>query len=237
MLNRNLIICSIFLIGVSLHAMKLKITTDEPKEIKISNTKNSLLNFNFYVKSAKLIENKEKTTKLSILDKGLVLTPLTKNANGDIVISNDKGESYFIHFEASKHYEDVIFSFKDLDYEPITSNYKKPKYNFETGKVEKDIKNIIKALMNNAKLTGFSRKSSSIKIRNPEFVMIKEARYTGAYYVVDKWYIQNTTNQELYFDEEDFYTKGIIAISITKNRLEPGETAILFSVINKASLK
>jgi len=62
-------------------------------------------------------------------------------------------------------------------------------------------------------------------------VILEEVRaYSGMYLKGIVFSVRNNTKKEIYLPENQFYRPGILAVSIQKQRLSPGETTTLYLV-------
>lgn len=219
----------------SLFAENLKISSSSMETIKISNDDSTTLNFNFLVKTVKPILKQEDSVVVTLLDRGLVITPNQDNAKGIVVITNDKGNSYSVKFEATSKSDvkiDGIYNFTDLSYTKDDD----VNFDFESSNVEQDVTSVVKSLDNNVPLSGFDKTTVPYTIQNNEFSMERVERYTGTKYVVEKWLLKNTSKDVLYFENRDFASEGMISISISPEEVQPNEVATGYFVINKSTI-
>lgn len=227
-------LCILAVLAISANAQNLKITTSDIGKIKISKDGSTTLNFNFLVKTVKPILKQEDSVTVALLDKGLVIAPNIDNANGVLVVTNEKGDSYSIHFESVEKSDAIsdVINFDDVAY----SKEEPEEFDFESSNIEQDVTSIIKSLDNDVPLSGFEAHNSNYTISNEEFKMSRQVRHIGSKYVVERWRFQNTSKNSLYFENRDFASEGIIAISISPEEVAPGESATGYFVINKSSI-
>ena len=70
-----------------------------------------------------------------------------------------------------------------------------------------------------------------------DFILERNKRFIGKKYIADIWMGLNTTDKTIYIDEEEFYTKGILAVAIEKNKIVANESFYLILILNKSSIQ
>lgn len=203
-----------------------------PLEVSVSGMKPSVLDFNFQIKTAKLILSDSDAAAIEVLDQGVLIIPQKSNPSGTIVLTAKDGRNYIVNVagdgnETMHHIEDPA---QEYDAQ------KSAKLTFETDQIDKDMRNITKAILLQKPISGFKKIESPKKIGSVQFDMERNYRYVGGKYVADYWEIVNKSNEVLYFEENEFYTKGVLGVGIQKNRVEPGERVYLLLLLNKIAV-
>lgn len=230
---KKIIVLMIFGFSSLLQCADFKISKNNPQKIKVDTSKPLSLNFNFNIKKVNVLTNNDKDTKTVLLDKGLLMIFKKIEVDGQIVVTNMSGDSYIIYFEHNGN--ENVFNFIDPIFQ--YNHEKTEKIKSKVTVVENDIEQIIKKILNKKKLGGFTLINSSQTIQAKDFFIQRDKRYLGKKYIIDVWVGVNSSNRPIHLDEEEFYTKGILAIALEKNNINVGETFYLISVINKATFK
>lgn len=230
---KKIIVLMIFVLSSLLQCADFKISKNNPQKIKVDTSKPLSLNFNFNIKKVNVLTNNDKDTKTVLLDKGLLMIFKKIEVDGQIVVTNMSGDSYIIYFEHNGN--ENVFNFIDPIFQ--YNHEKTEKIKSKVTVVENDIEQIIKKILNKKKLGGFTLINSSQTIQAKDFFIQRDKRYLGKKYIIDVWVGVNSSNRPIHLDEEEFYTKGILAIALEKNNINVGETFYLISVINKATFK
>lgn len=210
-----------------------KISQYAPLELSVSGAKPVVLDFNFNVKRAKLILSDDGAAAIEILDRGVLFIPKKEKPSGTIVVVAKDGKNYVVNLTGTgsstvEHIEDPA-----QEYERKAAE---GKVAFETDQIDRDMRNITKAILLQKPLSGFKKVKASKKIGSGQFQMAREYRYVGGKYIADYWELENVTNETLYFEEREFYTKGVLGVGIQKNRVEPGEKVYLLLLLNKQKI-
>lgn len=219
---------SLFLTA-GMYADSYKITTNTPIELEVANSKPVVFDVNFKVKQAKLIQSDKGMAAVETLERGVLYIPMKSNAQGIIVLTAVDGKNYVINVSSGG--DKTVFHLDDPVQEFDAKT--KDKLVFETDKIVVDARNIVKAILLQKPISGFKKVAAQRSIDSDEIRLSREYRYVGGKYVADYWLIKNITNEVLYFENDEFYTPGILAVSLQKNRIEPGETAFMISILNK----
>jgi len=221
---------SVLIIALSaqLSAAPLLISIDKAIEIKATSDRPITVGTNFEIETAELIVVDKEHASLKLLRKGFILIPRIAKFKVTIVLSARDGSVYTVNIEDGG--KKSVFRVED----PLQLfNTSVKKFNFESGKMDQDARNIIKTILLKKPLSGFEKSLSSQTIDTEQYNLTRVERHTGSRYVVDGWNITNISNESLYFNEEDFYTSGILAVALEKNRVLKGETVFLYIIINK----
>lgn len=227
----NTLISSL-LLSLSAYAGTVSITTSEPASIRVKDGRPITINTNFQLKGAEILMTKSDAATLRLLEKGFVIVPSVMKYVATIVLSARDGSVYTLDVKTGG--SEAVFRVEDA-----LQGYKGKagsKMRFESNRIDDDARNIIKAVLLDRKLSGFQKIKAVREVEGDQFLMRREYRHVGGKYVADRWSISNTTDEAIYFGEEDFYTKGIMAVAIEKNRVQPGESIYLILLVNKQSV-
>lgn len=224
----NTLIFSVF-IALSLEAAPILLSEDKPLLLKAASARPITVSTNFVLSGADLVVVNSNIAKLKLLKRGFIFIPLRQKYDGTVVLTSKDGKLYTINLTSGGKktvfkVEDPIQSIKDDDFKG---------FEFESGKIDNDARNIIKTVLLDKNLSGFKKMLSYQIIKGNQFNMIRTERYIGGKYILDKWELVNTSAVPLYFNEEDFYTEGILAVAIEKNRVLKGERVFLMTLLNR----
>ena len=222
----------LFLLSSTVYGVDLKIIKNNPVKIKVDTTKPLSLNFNFNIKKVNILTNEEDDTQTVLVDKGLLIIFKKADISGQIIVTNQLGNSYIVYFENDG--KESLFNFIDNIFE--YNEKKTVKIKAKVTIVQNEIQRIVKKILLKQKLNGFSLINSPQTITAKDFVLERDKRYIGKKYIVDVWVGMNNSAEEIFIEEEEFYTKGIIAIAIEKNNIKSGEMFYLISILNKSSI-
>jgi hypothetical protein len=223
------ILTSSLILSAGLLAESYKITTNTPVELEVADSKPAVLDVNFKVKQAKLIQSDKAMAAIETLEQGVLYIPMKSKAQGIVVITALDGKNYVVNINTGGdktvfHLEDPTQEFNDDTQAELS---------FETDRIVTDARNIVKAILLQKPISGFKKISAERLVSSDEIKLSREYRYVGGKYVADYWLIKNITNEVLYFEADEFYTSGVLAVSLQKNRIEPGETMYMISILNK----
>ena len=218
-------------VGSSLFAGSIRINNDEAAELKIAASKPNVIDFNFIVKKAKLVQASSGASSLELLDKGFIIVPKKSVIAATVVVTALDGTSYVINLQTSRKGAKSVFHLED----PLQGYKSKAgkDLKFETDTIDKDARNIVKAILLHKPISGFDKVKAERSVKGAEITMLRENRYIGSKYVADEWELKNKTEKILYFSGEDFYTKGVLAVSLEKKRIQPGESIYMITLLNK----
>ena len=202
-----------------------------PIVVHLKNNEMNVLNFPFVIQDVKLASETPEDFKITAKYKSLVITPtvVTYKEKGDLLVWSATGQPFLIKIDAQPK-GDQVFNF-------VSNSYKKSlplqAQQFETGRIEKDIRALMKKAILGEKIPGYTFVSVKRKFFTPDLVLQKQYFYDGGKYRVETWYLKNRTDKTLILDYQDFYTPGILAISFESKKLKPGKIGKMWLIINK----
>jgi len=229
----NILIFNVVL-AVSVAAGTIRISNDNATDLYIAASKPSVVDFNFIVKKAKLVQAFSDASSLELLDKGFILIPKKSVIAATVVVTAMDGTTYVLNMQTRRERVKSVFHLED----PMQGYKSKAQKNlrFETDKIDTDARNIVKAILLDKPLSGFEKVKAERSVSGTDIDMRRKNRYVGSKYVADRWEITNKTGKVLYFSGEDFYTKGVLAVSLQKKRIQPGESVFMITLLNKYSV-
>lgn len=229
----NILISSIVAILSStvISAAPLMLSQEKASNLKTSGLAPITVSTNFEITDANLIVLSDKHADLTLLKKGFILVPKKSNYSATIVLTARNGSIYPVNMKGGGI--KTVFRMED-PLQSVNKNVKK--FNFESGKMAQDARNMIKTVLLDKPLSGFEKTNAYQKVTNREYSLERIERHIGGKYIVDRWSLKNTSNTPLYFVEEDFYTEGILAVAIEKNRILKSEEIFLLTILNKNSI-
>jgi len=209
--------------------------------LSIKNNSTSALNLPFYPKNAKLTSSYQDKYTIELQGKTILVTPKIDDfeiETANLYLWDKDDDLYSIHIDAAGNDVDGDDSLFNLTLKTKVLKNKRLIKRFETGSIKKDIKNLIKKAVLNHKIAGYKKTIvENKKIYTNDLVLQKSIEYDGSKYRVEEWMIGNRTNKTLALSEENFYTKGILAVSFETNTLNPRNVIKMWLIINKSSLK
>ena len=172
------------MIGATL-ALSAKTVNLDRENITLSLKNNSMnvLNFPFIVQKANLSTENPESFNVSSRNKTVVIVPttLSKNEVGDLLVWSATGNAYLIKIRTGSRNQtfDFVTNY-GLSSGKGGGNLEAAKY--ETGQVEKDIKNIIKKMANGEKIPGYRKQKVKKYFSTPDLKLQKEFFYDGGKY-------------------------------------------------------
>lgn len=237
-------IALILCVAISLFAEQVKISKNVPVDITFYKNLPVIALFNFDVKSVSPLTRDKDAIKVSPMQKGFVLIPTqSKSTSGVLIIKNDKDENYIVNYKTiNKLSEDTTKTIEFTDPLYVIKHTQTAKVEITSSsnmaEIKRLIKNVILAEAGREKhVKGYSKVEVKKEIVAKDFSLMSNIRFVGSKFIVDVWRGINTQNHEISLYEPDFYTKGIIAISLSSNRMLPNEEFSLITIINKSTLK
>lgn len=227
----------VFSLFVSLSglAQTVQINSEEPTAINAVDGRPITINTNFQIKSAELLLTDETAAGMKLFEKGLVIVPSKVGAyRATVVIEARDGTVYNVDFNAGDSEGAAVFKLEDQMQGFAGSEGDADRY--ESNAIDSDAKNIIKSVLLGEKITGFEKTKAPRVVPGAQFDMMRSFRNIGNKYIADEWILLNKTNETISFREEDFYTNGILAVALEKNRLLPGEKGYLVLLISKSAI-
>lgn len=202
-------------------------------KVSIMKDRANVLIFPFLIDDAKIATEFNDNYQIKAKKDSLVIIPTgKKDDKADLIVWSVNHDTFIINLKNNGKKQMFNFTYNG---ETGYKNRKAMKY--ETGKIDSDIKNIIKSLKIKGIIPGYSKIKVKRQFRTNRTLMQKDFIYDGSKYRVESWFIKNTTNGTIFLDEGAMYTKGIIAIDFEQRELRPRETTNMILIINKASLE
>lgn len=203
-------------------------------EVQLKNNTMNLLVFPFVVHEAKLSSETPEDFHITSKNTSVVIVPTVgmKQQKADLLIWSAAGDAFIVKINGNGKV-DQKFTFSSNKVEvsvPLEAKV------FETGKVEKDIKKLIKKTVQGKTIPGYKKVDIKRQFLTPDLNMQKEFYYDGGKYRVETWYVSNITSDNLVLDYENFYTNGILAIAFEKRNLNPGQISKMWLIVNKATV-
>jgi len=214
------------------------IESNNPLHVRYNTDEPIIFGFNFFVKKAGVIAEKNIKIQKTLLPKGVVLIVGNKKAKGVLTVVNEKGDNYLIAFAPGG--KSSFFNLVDENYQ--IQNTKTQSIEKIGTKVEGDIQYLIKSISLGEVPKGFSvvYSPTTVKAKNKKgkigYVLDRYKRYVGQKYVIDLWNGLNLSDKEIFLNPDDYYTKGILAISFDKDIVKALGKFNIIIVINKVSL-
>jgi len=206
---------------------------DEGKsKISLTLDRANVLNFPFSVKQANIAAENQDDYSITSINNSIIIIP-TGDVNdlSDLVVTSSDRNTFIITVKNSG--TENVFNFT---YNGESSFQKRKTSKFETNKIDADIKKLIKAVLNDRTIPGYSRVLINKKFDVKNMTMQKNYIYNGSKYRVEEWFVKNITRSNLFIDEATFYTKGILAINLEQRELSPGEVIKMIFILNKTEL-
>jgi len=221
-----------FFAGSTLFANQIRNIDSKLIQISLKNYQSNILNFPFIIKKAKLVTVNPDDFTIKVSKDSIVVIPNASNPaeTAEIVVWDPDDEPYIIKINLKGLDQVWIFTSNNI------KNKTPEVLKYETGKIDSDIQNIIKTLLNKGKIPGYKKIEVRRQFDTPDLLMQKEIMFDGSRYRVEKWFIYNKTNRYLLLDEADFYANGILAIALESRKLPPHKTEYMIIIIDKASL-
>lgn len=223
-------------LAASVSAKTISLDTDEVISIHLKNNGINVLKMPFVVQNASLATKYKNVFKIKVKNRSIIIAPSVSSANaikatGDLLVFSMKGNSYLIKIDVLGNSQ--IFEFttnKEEAYLPPQAKV------FETGKIERDVKRLIKTVINKREIPGYKKVSVKRIFKTPDLRLQKNVMFDGGKYRVEEWFVENSTEDVLTLDYENFYTNGILAIAFEKGTIEPGEITRMWLIVDKATV-
>lgn len=214
----------------------ISLDTDKVIRVHLKNNSINILRMPFVVQNASLATKFPKVFKVRVKNRSVVIAPSVSSRNaikatGDLLIFSMKGNSYLIKIDALGNSQ--IFEFTTNREEAYIPPQAKV---FETGKIERDVKKLIKTVINKKEIPGYKKIKVGRLFDTPDLLLQKQTMYDGGKYRVEEWFVKNKTQDILTLDYENFYTNGILAIAFEKSTLKPGEITKMWMIVDKATV-
>lgn len=230
----NKIILGCFLALSSVLGVETKDIDSGFTSIKISNNTANIFNFPFVVKSAKIIAETPDNFQTKAEGTAIVVMPTTdtRTEKADLLVTSRDDYTFIIEIRTGSN--ERVFNFTTNK----TSTPSIEQEKFESGKIDNDMKKLLKSAMLEKKIPGYKMMEVKRFFHTKDLLMQKDYVLDGGKYRVEKWFLQNKSDVDtIVLDEGNFYTKGILAISFETPKIQPNKITTMWLVINKSSLK
>jgi len=226
------LITLLLITATSIFAAQVRSLDRGQVDVSIVNNKANVLNFPFNITDAKLVTQDPKDFQIKAKRNTIIVVASTKDstAKADLVAWSDDGYTYLIRIDVKG--EDQLWNFTTN--RRVRQNINSAK--FETGKIERDIKKLLKAVELEKNIPGYKKTKVKKQFTTNDLLMQKDLMYDGGKYRVEKWYLKNITDVPVTLDEGAFYTKGVLSISFQKPYLNPEEVGEMLIIIDKGSI-
>ena len=192
----------------------------------------NVLNFPFIVKEATVAAENMDNYQIKSTNNSIIVIPTGTNTDlSDLIVTSSEKNTFIITLKNTGNSQ--VFNFT---YNGESSFNKSKTSKFESNKLDKDVKKIIKSVLVKGTIPGYSRVLINKKFDVKNMTLQKNYIYNGSKYRVEEWYIRNNLKTKLFIDEATFYTKGIIAINLEQRELQPKEVIKMIMIVNKIEL-
>ena len=225
------IILSIFCLPIFLYAQTISLD-QEHVVVHLKNNSTNILKFPFVIQKANLTT--ESPDDFSVVSKNyaVVVIPTAvspEKESGDLLVWSAQGDPYLIELKSDGK-TDKVFTIAS---NKIKTDIDQKAALFETGKIESDIKKLIKKMVLGEKIPGYKKVNVKKQFITPDLKMQKDFFYDGGKYRVEQWFIKNTTQDTLMLEYRNFYSPGILAISFEKQILDSDKITKAWLIIDK----
>jgi len=203
--------------------------------VHLKNNSTNVLKFPFIIQKAELTTETPDDFSVNSKNYAVIVIPTAEYPNkeeSDLLIWSAEGDPYLVKLktDGKKEQNFVLASNK------IQSTVDIKAHKFETGKIESDIKRIMKKLVLGKKVPGYKKVDVKKKFQTPDLEMQKEFFYDGGKYRAEQWYIKNKTDSTLYLEYENFYAPGMLAIAFEKQTLDPHKITKAWIIVDKHTI-
>ena len=202
-------------------------------KVSLMKDRANVLIFPFLIDDAKIATEYNDNYQIKAKKDSLVIIPTGKKSDkADLIVWSVSHDTFIINLKNNGKKQMFNFTYNgETGYKTRTA------MQFETGKIDSDIKKIIKNIRIKGVVPGYSKIKVKRQFRTNRLLMQKDLIYDGAKYRAESWFVKNTTSSTVFLDEASMYTKGIIAIDFEQRELKPRETTRMILIINKSSLE
>jgi len=233
-MNLKKILVALFCLPIFLYAQTISLD-QEHIVVNLKNNATNVLKFPFVIQKANLTT--ESPDDFSVVSKNyaVVVIPTAvspEKESGDLLVWSEEGDPYLIKLKSNGK-KDQTFN---LSSNKIKTHTEQKAALFETGKIESDIKKLIKKMVLGEKIPGYKKVNVKKQFLTPDLKMQKDFFYDGGKYRVEQWFIENKTNDTLMLEYENFYTPGILAIAFEKQIIGPKKITKAWIVVDKHTI-
>lgn len=203
--------------------------------VPLKNNSVNLLRFPFVVQKADLTTETPESFSVSAKNYTVVITPTAEFPNeeqGDLLIWSAEGDPYLIKLLTNGE-TGQVFSMTSAKVQPMQDIRAAV---FETGRIESDVKKLLKKLVLGEKIQGYKENKVQRLFSTPDLLLQKDSFFDGGKYRAEQWFIQNTTESTLFLEYENFYALGMLLLAFEKRTLEPGQITRAWIIVNKHTL-
>jgi hypothetical protein len=220
------------ILPIALFAKTINLDQEDIR-VELKNNAMNLMVFPFVIHEAKLSTETPEDFQVTSKNTSLIILPTASllEQEADLIVWSAAGDAFLVKVNANG--KEQKFTFASNKAEKSTPLAAKK---FETGKIEKDIKKLIKKAVLGDKIPGYKRVDVKRIFETPDLTMQKEYFYDGGKYRVETWFLENKTNDLLTLDYENFYTNGILSIAFEKKKLSPGQVGQMWLIVNKSTI-
>jgi len=234
-IKNNLIkvLLAVSLLVTGSYAKKVMNLDSGELSISIKNNKANVLNFPFTVAEAKIATADEKDFSIKAKGDSIVIIPsvTSPSTRGDLIIWSKDGYTYLFKVDVKGAHQ-----FYDFTSNRVKRSTKKTA-KFESGKVDTDIKKLIKKVMTKNNIPGYKKVKVKRQFNTEDLLMQKDYIFDGSKYRVEKWFLKNKTNMTIKLDEANIYTKGIIGISFEPATIPSHKIGVMYLIVNKSTIE
>lgn len=155
-----------------------------------------------------------------------LIRPLVKDTFGIFVFSQS-GRTYSLVLEPQDIPGESVIIREPVINKSISSNNRVDK----AGSYESQIKYMVQALASELIPVGIEeiRTWKEVRLwRGSSFALERTLR--SQYWIGEQYKLINNSDESIVLSEEEFYVKGVMAVSVTKQSLEPGESTLVYLV-------
>jgi len=202
-------------------------------KVSIKNNKANVLNFPFIVEEAKIATSSPKSFQIKAKKDSIVIiaTATVPSTRADLIIWSQDGYTYLLKLDIKGL--DQSWNFTSNRVHPTT----KKTIKFESGKIDNDVKKLIKKAMLKKNIPGYKKVKVKRQFDTADLLMQKDYIFDGSKYRIEKWFLKNKTNYPIKLDEGNIYTKGILAIAFESRTIPPHKIGTMYLLVNKATIK
>lgn len=226
-------ILSLLICSTALFAGVIKVDKESPIVLHAQKGKQVVIQTNFTIHNGELIIDNPENGEIKSFLKGVVFVPKVKLFNVTIILAAVDGSIYTINIDSRG--KESTFSLNDPMQVFSEDDTSEIALSNTPSITKKEVNRIIKGILNNKKISGFTLNKAPQLIQTPRFSLTRTNRLDGAKYVVDLWRL--TANGHIYLDPSELYTDGVIAVAPEKKEYVLNESGYIIVVLNKNTLR
>jgi len=218
-----LAITSIFFVSAKSEAAQIIPYSADLSLVKISKDQTTMMKFPEYIR--KVIVPEYIPLEIRMEEKEAYLkfeSPYNKTIN--VFFVGDK-ETYTLTLLPANIIDSVIFIQGPENKEERAIGWEKG------NEYEEIVSKLIKIIYNGEIPPGYKAEiGGNDESPYNEVKMVRELKLYGALYSVSQFELENISQEESRFNEEEFYHDGVVAVSIVKHKLDPGEKTKIYII-------